>query len=199
MEKIAAIVLAAGSSSRLGKPKQLLRFGGTTLLRRTINAALGAGCDPVVVVLGSNETEVREEIAQLPVVATANAAWVEGIGTSIRAGVARASEHDEVSAVVLLVCDQPFISADVVRILIGLRASAHKPIAAAQYDATIGVPALFDRSIFQELLGLPDADGAKRVILSDPERVALCPFPGGAIDIDTAGDYERLIKDSSVN
>jgi molybdenum cofactor cytidylyltransferase len=192
--KIAAVVLAAGSSSRLGKPKQLLAFEGTTFLRRTVNATMTAGCDPVVVVIGSKKKEIAAEVSTLPISLSVNETWERGMGTSIRAGLSTTLKiTPDIDGLILLVCDQPLIGADVLRGLMARRTGTGKTIVAAQYGDTSGVPALFSRSIFDELLALPDESGAKHLIILDPKRVANYPFPEGEIDIDTTADYERFM------
>ena len=97
-----------------------------------------------------------------------------------------------VGAIVLLVCDQPFVDAALIQQLIALRAQTKKAIVASSYSETLGVPALFDRSCFEELLALDDKRGAKAIILSNPERVTELPFPQGKIDIDTIEDWKNF-------
>lgn len=193
MDQVGAVVLAAGGSARLGMPKQLLSFRGQTLLYRTVDQAATAGCAPIVVVVApgseSIELDLRETKAQL----VKNLEWANGIGTSIRAGMREALKLDsEMSAMVLLVCDQPFVTARTIAALQAKRAETQLAIVASSYAGTLGVPALFESAYFDKLLALPDAEGAKSIILSHAEVVAEFPFPEGAIDIDTAADYEKL-------
>jgi molybdenum cofactor cytidylyltransferase len=96
----------------------------------------------------------------------------------------------------LLTCDQPFLKTDTIERLIATREKTKKVIVASSYSETLGVPALFDRSCFQELLALDDETGAKAIILSNRERVVELLFPEGKIDIDTAADYEKLTAQS---
>jgi molybdenum cofactor cytidylyltransferase len=196
MAKIGAVILAAGESSRLGQPKQLIRFRGKTLLRRVVDEAIQAGCALIVVVVGSKREKISAELISDDIVLVENENWKLGIGSSIRAGVRALIDEnsgpvtdDEISAIVLLVCDQPFVDSGVIRSLIGLRDKTGKAIVASSYSGTVGVPALFDRICFQELLDLPDDSGAKPIILAEPGRVAELPFPDGARDIDTSADY----------
>jgi molybdenum cofactor cytidylyltransferase len=187
MSKIAAVVLAAGGSSRLGRPKQLLTWRGETLIRRAVRAAAEAGCDPVIVVVG----ETADALKTVPPVAVVqNAEWKNGLGTSIRHGLEELGES--VEAVVLLTCDQPFVDAAIIRTLIAERERTGKAIVASSYANTLGVPALFDRSVFGELRALPDRSGAKSIIETRREETASIPFEQGAIDIDTPEDFERL-------
>ena len=193
MAKVAAVILAAGESARFGKPKQFLRFRGKTLLRRIVDAASEADCAPVIVVAGSGSDGVREELQATNAAVVENKNWERGIGTSIRAGVQHLIDNaNEVDAAMLLVCDQPFVDATVIKQLISLREKTAKQIVASSYAETLGVPALFDRSCFKELLALNDSAGAKSIVLSNPERLAKLYFPGAKIDIDTVADFEKL-------
>jgi molybdenum cofactor cytidylyltransferase len=192
-----AVILAAGGSSRFGQPKQLLPFRDKTLLRTIIDAACEAGCSPLVVVLGSDGEKIHPELANANVMEVRNANWQCGIGSSIRSGVQALIDHaPDVEAILLLVCDQPAVNARVMEDLIATRETTKKEIVASCYADTVGVPALFDRSLFGRLLSLGDEAGAKSIILQNPERVAQFAFPEGAIDIDTWEDWEKC-KSSS--
>jgi len=194
MPNIGAVILAAGESSRLGQPKQLIQFRGKTLVRRIVDAAREAGCSPKVVVIGSDKDKVARELEQTNALIVENVNWKNGMGTSIRSAVQHLIDiAPNVEAIVLLVCDQPFVDSRTIEQLIALREKTKKAVVASNYAGTLGVPALFDRSCAEELLGLDDADGAKSIILSNHDRVAEFPFPQGKIDIDTSADYERLI------
>jgi len=211
MRNIGAVVLAAGGSSRLGRPKQLLTFRGETFIRRAVRAAAEAGCDPIVVVAGEINDAIRSELdirdsrisssipsvseawatfAGLSVTVIQNAEWRRGVGTSIRCGLEQLPKS--VAAAVLLTCDQPFVDAAVLEQLMAARERTGKPIIASSYANTLGVPALYDRSCFEALLALPETSGAKGLILSRRDDVAPVPFEQGAIDIDTPEDFERL-------
>src|SRR4051812_10963652 len=169
MSDIAAIILAAGSSSRLGQTKQLLEFEGVTLIERAITAARGGGCEPIVVVTGSNSPEIMRAIESEEIHIAANPEWKRGIGTSIRAGIQQLSAlAPEIDGAVLLVCDQPFVSAKVMSGLMQLWNGGGNPIVASAYSGTLGVPALFAARCFDELLHLPDSSGAKPVIMKNP-------------------------------
>jgi molybdenum cofactor cytidylyltransferase len=193
MGKNGALILAAGESSRFGQPKQLIQFRGKSLVRRIVDAAKKARCSPTVVVIGDHHEEVERELKAQGAIIVENENWRLGIGTSIRVGMRRLIDKaPTLEAVVLLVCDQPFVATRTIARLITLREKTKRAIVASRYANTLGVPALFDRSCFQELLALDNATGAKTVILSNRERVAEFPFPEGKIDIDTASDYKKL-------
>ncbi len=193
MQKIGAVILAAGGSSRFGQPKQLLPFRGKTLIRTIIDAACEAGCSPVVVVIGSNGETIHPEVAHANVLEVRNTNWQRGIGSSIRSGVQALTDHaPDVQAILLLVCDQPAVNAPFIERLFATREATKKDIVASSYADTAGVPAIFNRSLFKELLAIGDESGAKSIILRNPGRVAQFAFPEGAIDIDTWEDWEEL-------
>jgi len=194
MRKIAAIILAAGESSRFGSPKQLIQFRQKSFLQQVADAAQEADCSPVVVVLGSDAAKVSREVTT-PIVENKN--WREGIGSSIRVGLEYLIGFEpDVSAVVVLVCDQPLLDGGVISNLRVLHEETGKEIVASSYADTLGVPALFDRCVFPELLALNGDNGAKNIILANQERVAKFPFPGGRLDVDTLADYENLMREA---
>ena len=179
--KTAVIILAAGESSRLGKPKQLLPFRGRTFLAHAIVTASAVG--PVFVVLGARIDEIRPVVTDATIVE--NSEWAEGMGSSIRAGVAALPA--EVTGAILMTCDQPLITAEFLK-----RLASSGPLAAAEYNNTIGVPAYFSREFFGELLDLKEKAGAKSVLLAHSEKVMPLPCPEAARDIDTLEDYRSL-------
>jgi molybdenum cofactor cytidylyltransferase len=199
MRKVAAIILAAGESLRFGRTKQLVEFEGRTLVRRAVDAAQGANCLPIVVVIGAMQSEIKNELRGTDAVIVENENWKCGMGASIRAGVQRLLAPDQdVAASVLMTCDQPFVDSVMIRSLVARQRETDKAIIASNYANTLGVPALFDRSLFDELLALDAMGGAKSVILSSRERVATIPFPEGKIDIDTVQDWRALkLSDTS--
>jgi molybdenum cofactor cytidylyltransferase len=189
----AAVILAAGESSRFGRLKQFVQFEGKTLVRRVVDAASEAGCSPVLVVAGSGATEVKNELRAAPALIIENKDWKAGIGTSIRTGIEYLMVNaPDADAALLLVCDQPFVDCNVLTGLVAMHRETGKPVVASAYAHTLGVPALFSRLIFPELLLLSGDSGAKAVILSNRARVAKFSFPRGNIDVDTIGDLESI-------
>lgn len=184
-----AVVLAAGSSSRLGRPKQLLVHEGRTLVRRAAEAAVAAGCEPVVVVLGAHGEAVAAELTGLPVRTVDNPEWLLGMGRSLRVGV---RALPEVEAVLVLLCDQLRVDAAHLRALVDTFARTRSPVVASSYEGAQGVPALFSRALLPELEALEADQGARKVIVRDPSRVVEVPLPGGGEDVDTAADLSRL-------
>ncbi len=188
MHRCAALILAAGSSSRLGSPKQLLPVAGQSLLAHVTDIALESQADLVVVVLGAFSKKCAEAVVGSPVRIIENKNWSEGIASSIRAGVA--SVRDEADAVLILLCDQPMIS----RAHLDRLMTAHAPIAASAYGGSIGSPVFFERKFFDELLELHGDQGAKPLLAEHAAEVTALDFPDGEFDIDEVRDYERFCK-----
>lgn len=191
---VGAVVLAAGSSSRMGSPKQTLRFRGESLLRRAALAALGAGCRPVVVVTGANAELSRRELDGLDVREVFNPHWETGMASSIRAGVEALADADA-GAVVLVLCDQPHVTAEVISDLVAAHRATRRSVVASTYGGSYGVPALFGRPLFAELARLEGAAGAKQVIKRHAAEAHFLSFRGGEVDVDTPDDFSRLITE----
>jgi molybdenum cofactor cytidylyltransferase len=187
--KVAAIVLAAGGSTRLGRPKQLLEFRGETLIRRAVRAAQEAGCAQIVVVVGRERDKIENALTDFPATIAPNELWERGPGTSIRAGVAALTGAD---AAIILACDQPHVDGKLLRQIIAMHQQTQKPLIACAYAETRGIPVLFAASFFGRLLSLGDDEGAKALLFATPHDTASVPFPAGAIDIDTPEDYRAL-------
>ena len=190
---IGAVVLAAGASTRIGIPKQLLQFRGQTFLRRAASVALEAGCRPVVVVTGANAAACRESLRGFDVLEAENQRWESGMSSSVRVGVeALVTPNPRIAAVVLMLCDQPFVTRDVIVGLVKAHYETGCSIVALRFGGSYGVPALFGKAHFAELATLEGAAGAKQVIQKHLEKVQLLPFPEGEIDVDTPDDFARL-------
>ena len=190
---VGAVVLAAGSSSRMGRPKQTLQFQGVSLLRRAAIAALDATCRPVVVVMGSHAEMSRRELEQLDVHEAFNPEWETGMGSSVRAGIeALISIDADVAAAVLLLCDQPHVTSTVVFSLLAAHHTTGRPIIASAYGESFGVPALFSRTLFAELTQLAGSSGAKEIIKRHASEAHFLPFPEGEVDVDTPDDFSSL-------
>lgn len=192
--KSAAVILAAGSSSRMGQSKQMLDIHGEKLLIRTIGSFLRAGIPRVIVVLGANEKRHRELISDLPVEIIHNTDWQRGMGSSLKTGVRKVVADDpSVEVVIVSVCDQPLLSSEHIESLVARHKETGKKVIASQYSGAPGVPALFHKTFFERLMLLPDDQGAKKIILENSEETSLIPFPGGEIDLDTMEDYQSYL------
>jgi molybdenum cofactor cytidylyltransferase len=193
--KIGLILLAAGASRRLGKPKQLLELGGKTLLLRSAEAANNSQCDAIVVVLGSNSEGFKGELEELDLENVYNEYWTDGMGSSISAGMKRLLEIEpNLNAAIVMVCDQPFVSSEIIDKLIGKFLDEKKSIVASKYAESFGVPALFERDLFPDLMDLRGTKGAKTLILKYQSLAAFIDFPRGNVDIDSAEDHFKLRK-----
>ncbi len=192
-QETAIIILAAGSSSRLGHPKQLVEFEGKSLLRRTIETALDCGCKKLVTVLGANSDLIKPALNYPSITIVENRAWQEGMGSSIAKGVeALKNSFEDLKAILILVCDQPYLDASLLQTLITTHQNQQCLIVASSYKGTFGVPALFDQTLFSALLNLKGQKGAKRLMKSNHDKLITIPFLKGHIDIDTQEDVEKL-------
>jgi molybdenum cofactor cytidylyltransferase len=190
---IGLILLAAGGSSRLGQPKQLLDYRGRPLLRHAAETALASRCRPVVVVLGAEVEACTAALQGLPVRLVINADWRDGLSTSLRAGLAALeNETPAIDAVILSVADQPLLTPLLLDSLIEYHLRTGATRVAAEYGGKPGVPALFPRSLFPALKCLRGDEGARALLREQPGAVARVPFPDGSLDIDTTRDYENL-------
>jgi molybdenum cofactor cytidylyltransferase len=189
------IILAAGASTRLGSPKQLLRFENSSLLERTISCACQTGLGPVVVVLGANAESLKNTIPGKEIITVFNGNWQEGMASSIRAGLDKTKEaFPLIEGVIITVCDQPFITSQLLNDLYNKHKESRKPVVAAAYRDILGTPVFFHRSLFDELNELKGDRGAKQIVNKGSSRLASVPFPMGETDIDTKEDYERLLQ-----
>lgn len=194
IDQCAILILAAGQSQRLGSPKQLLKYNGSSLIKRVSKTAIETKCDPILVVLGAYADEIKSELLIDGISVFINEHWQEGMASSIREGVKELMRlNDKMDGLVVLVCDQPYLKTTHIDQLIQLQAQKDLPAAACSYDGVIGTPALFHMSLFDQLLNLHGDIGAKKIISSLKNEIALVEFESGIFDIDTESDYKRLL------
>jgi molybdenum cofactor cytidylyltransferase len=195
--EIGIVLLAAGASSRMGEPKQLLHFEGKTFLEKAIESAVQSDAEHVVVVLGANEKAILRKlnISQYHVVSNPN--WEKGMSESLKVGLEFLLKKTELDAVLVLLVDQPHVNASLINQLIEAFLMKDKGIVACKYGSTIGVPCLFDKKYFPEIFALKEQQGAKKIIYQYLDETSLIDFPMGAIDIDTQEDYQELLRDSN--
>jgi molybdenum cofactor cytidylyltransferase len=186
---VAAVVLAAGSSTRMGRNKLLLDLGGETLVRRSVRAAVEAGVDEVVVVLGHEEPRVRAELAGLACTPIVNADHAQGAGTSVRTGVRHVSGVAD--AVVIVLADMPFVTAQMIATLVERYRATRPSLVASHYGDVQAPPTLYDRALFAELLQIPGERCAKQVVRRHEREAVVVAWPESALrDIDVPADYE---------
>lgn len=197
--RIGVVILAAGASTRLGQPKQLLRFQGETLLRRSARVALALGMGPVIVVLGAGAEGFTAELADLPLTTVVNTKWEEGMASSLRTGIGALTEF--VDAAIVMLCDQPLVTKETLGALVdAYQQQTCSAVASVHASGALGPPCLFDCSLFPDLLALQGQQGAKQIFSRLPaESIAHVPFPDGTYDIDTAEDWERMQQRNSAN
>jgi molybdenum cofactor cytidylyltransferase len=197
MARVAAVLLAAGASRRLGQPKALVRIEGRTLVRRAAEAALGAGCAPLFVVVGALQEEIARELAGLGARLVPNPGHAEGIASSIRAGIAAAeSSTPPCDGALLFVVDQPQVEAALLaRMLDSFRQGSAAQAVACAYAGAVGVPALFPRAWFPALAALHGDRGARGVLEARRAELREVPFPEGGVDLDTPEDLARLSRE----
>ncbi|MBC8156093.1 MAG: nucleotidyltransferase family protein [Bacteroidetes bacterium] len=194
---IGIIILAAGASRRFGgQAKQLLPVEGKTLIRRIAETALAAQLSgPIAVVLGANQELIAAELADLPVQLLDNPDWAEGMSTSLKTGLTAFNRtHPTLDAVVVLLCDQPLITPELIRQLTVAFVETGKLMIACRYNGGVGVPALFARPIFADLLALDGDKGARYLLQKRKTDVAEVDFEPAAIDLDSWDDVANWTK-----
>jgi molybdenum cofactor cytidylyltransferase len=190
--QVAAIILAAGRAARMGRPKQLLDWGGRALVRVAAEHALAAPLDQVLVVAGAARDEVIAALENLPLRIIDNPDYAVGQSTSLRAGIAALGP--EVAAALVMLGDQPFVTPVILGRIIAEWRSTGAAIVAPVYAGQRGNPVLFARAVFPELLAISGDQGARGVLAADPSRIRPVPFDDDRplADIDTPEDYARL-------
>ena len=190
---VAAVVLAAGSSTRMGRNKLLLPLDGETLVRRAARAALAAA-DRVVVVLGHDEARVRAELDGLACAVVVNPDHARGVGTSVHTGV-RAAASADVDAIVVVLADMPFVTTDMIAALVGRYRATGAPLVVSHYGDVQAPPTLYDRSLFAELLGIDDERCAKQVVRRHRDEADVVAWPESALqDVDSPADYDGVVS-----
>jgi molybdenum cofactor cytidylyltransferase len=183
---ITIAILAAGSSVRMGAPKQLLQFEGISLLQRATHTALSAGC-PVLVVVGASSVRMRVELEGEPITIVENDAWKEGVASSVRCAIQHLSPDTD--AILVMTVDQPLVTRGLLEKIVKAYHATGGPLVACRYADTIGVPALYARSLFAELLTLRGDTGAKPIIEKHRGEAQLIDAPECAFDIDTPEEW----------
>lgn len=166
---IGIIILAAGASSRMGTPKQLLLYQGRRFLSYIVEVAIASMCHPIVVVLGANAEQLKSEVS-FRVQVVENARWIEGMSSSIAVGM-QALVNQNIEGVAITLRDQSFVSPQIIAQLIAAYRFTGKSIVASEYAGTLGVPAFFSRAFFPELMTLSATEGAKHLIKRHSEQV----------------------------
>ena len=192
MTRIAGIILAAGASTRFGQSKQLIDWGGVPLVAHLADQALVAELSPVIVVLGCQAESARAALGTRPVRTAMNWRWEDGLSTSVQAGLAALPPETE--AAILMQCDQPLISRDLLRALVARFEQTSAPIVHPSHAGQRGTPTLFARRLFPELAAVTGDQGGRPVIRRHAGEVAAVEVtdPDVLADVDTQAEYERL-------
>lgn len=203
---VGIVILAAGASSRMGVPKQLLHIDGQSLLKRVAEMAMETPCYPIVVVLGANRAMTRKELERMPITIIDNPQWEAGMSSSIKMGlVGSYMTFKDLEAVIFLTVDMPLISVDLIQKMIAKAKESSEnehqkiDIVACKYEGQIGIPVLFKRTLFNDLLELSGDSGAKKVIMTNKDKTATIDFPEGKIDLDTIEEYRKFLSNYNQN
>ncbi|MFD1258656.1 NTP transferase domain-containing protein [Mucilaginibacter terrae] len=189
------IILAAGSSSRMGQAKQQLIYKEQTLLQKAMRSTIGIANHKTIVVLGARHESILPDVDSKIADIVINPDWEQGIASSIKSGVrALQTLYPQVQNVLLMLCDQPFVTTYLLQKLIETSGSDEKAIVACAYLDTVGAPVLFGKFWFDELLTLQGQEGAKKLLFKYREQIIKIPFTEGSIDVDTPEDYQRLLN-----
>ena len=192
--KNVTVILAAGSSSRLGQPKQLLLFNGKTLLRNAIEAAVALEDNTTLVITGAEHDQLLPEIPTSNVTVLNNPHWQEGMGSSISLAIKYILEESpDCMTFIVTVCDQPYLSSAIFQQLIQELDKTDKGVVASGYADTVGSPVLFTRQYFDDLSKLTGEQGAKSILSKHQQDLSVVQFPKGSVDIDTRQAYNDLL------
>ena len=188
---MAGVVLAAGSSSRMGRNKLLFDLNGEPLVRRAVRTAVEAGLDPIVVVLGHEADSIRAALGALPCRYVMNPDHARGMNSSVCAGIA--ALPPEVAAAVVLLADMPFVSAEMIGTLVERFRAGDALLVVSEYGGVNAPPMLYDRTLFAELAGVEGKGCGKRMLRRHPGEATIVPWPAAALtDLDVPDDYERV-------
>lgn len=191
--KIGVVILAAGSSSRLGFPKQLVEFRGKTLLQHSLDVAGTIHFNPRILVLGSKAEEIQQKIDLGNFEVVINENWDKGMGTSVSKGISSALNNEkDLDHILILLSDQPLVSRGKIQELINVQLDLKKPATFSEYEGDVGVPAIFSSSVFSDLMKLKAEHGAKKILSEKKLDFGIVSFEKGNFDVDTAADVDLL-------
>ena len=194
MSKTAILILAAGESSRMGQPKQLLPYKDTNLLLHTVKQANAIKYSDVFIVIGAHFSDVFKSIRGQKATVIMNSNWEEGMGSSLKKGIDFIKNKNNYDQVLITLGDIPLITTEHYEELISLSDSSGKRIVLTSYEEVSGVPAIFDRSLFNELFAMSNGEGAKPVIKKYKKEVIEMTSKTPYFDVDTQETYQELLK-----
>ena len=190
MNESAILILAAGASTRMGTPKQLLKWNDETLLNRMIRLSVSSPFQRIMVVLGANRTVIEPTLLQDNYEIAINENWKKGMSASIQVGLSQLlKKHPTVQAILIVLVDQPYVDQSLILQFYQTYMEKRALVIASAYSNTLGVPALFDKSLFPALLSENQKGGAKRIIQQYKDQLIKIDFPKGAQDLDTPDNW----------
>lgn len=188
---VAGVLLAAGTSSRMGSNKLLFELGGESVLRGAARRALAAGVSPLLVVLGHEAERAEQELAGLPCQVVINPAYEQGINSSLKTGVSAVPA--EAQAAVVMLADMPFVTPEMLAGLIARFRSSEAPLVISDYEGVNAPPMLYDRSLFGELLAMTGEGCGRQVVKQHRGEAEVLSWPVSALtDLDVPDDYTRV-------
>jgi len=194
MPKTAILILAAGESKRMGEPKQLLPYNNSTLLLHSIEQANNIKYSDVFIVIGAHFADVFKSIRGQKATILKNNNWEDGMGSSLSKGIELIKKKNNYDRVFITLADTPLVNTEHYEELISLSDATGKRIILTNYDEVSGVPAIFDKSLFNELSLLSDNEGAKPVVKKYKKEVLKMDSKTPFFDIDTKEAYQKLLN-----
>jgi len=187
---VAGILLAAGTSSRMGSNKMLFELDGESVLRGAARRALAGGLSPLFVVLGHQREKTEQELAGLPCEVVFNPEFEEGITSSLRAGL---SALPEVQAAVVMLADMPYVTSEMIAAIVARYRRSQAPLVVSDYEGVHAPPMLYDRSLFEELMAMTETGCGKQVVKRHRHEAEVLAWPARALsDLDLPEDYARV-------
>ena len=199
VDSFGIVILAAGQSKRLGRPKQLLTYEGKNLLQKVVDLSSNLQLKRKVLVLGAFEEQITKAIHTHDVELIVNKNWLEGMSSSIQVGVQELTKDDAIENILFLLSDQPFLTDEILEKLISMHIISQSPITACQYKDQVGVPVIFSKPFFSELMTLSGEQGAKKIVKRHLDQVQVVDFEKGYFDIDTEENYKKLLEIANDN
>ena len=193
---IGVVILAAGESKRMGVPKQILPIFGIPMLKYLIDEVLDTQAHPVTVVVGANKTKIVPMLENIPIGIIDNPDWQKGMGSSIKMGLVGSYLVTKgFDGLIFMTSDMPFVNAAIINKLIETACEfPDKTIIASKYSGTLGVPVLYKKERFEDILDMKPEHGAKQFFNKYPEEIVTVDFDLGAVDLDTKEDYYNFLQ-----
>ncbi|MBW8876185.1 MAG: nucleotidyltransferase family protein [Acidobacteria bacterium] len=195
---VAGILLAAGTSSRMGSNKLFFELEGESVLRGAVRRALAGGLSPLLVVLGHQSDEAARELEGLPCQWVLNPLYEQGINSSLKSGIL--AVPPEARAAMVLLADMPFVTPEMIAAMIARYRETRAPLVISDYEGVNAPPMLYDRSLFNELLTMTGEGCGRQVVKRHRGEAEVLAWPASALgDIDVPEDYARVKSGNSLN